>query len=316
MVIVDRDAAHWIETNVALAPPDHAMIRSIGQRFTQTGSLLDDAGYLIKIDETEGGSPIQFARGLIVPIATFSDSRLPDLPIVLVEDSASDGPLYKFILDGLKSLHQCKNSSFDLVHGGGSRIEDVFGEQLKTGRMVACVVDSDRCAPCPTPIPKVERMKKHSASIGNLFSFVCSTPCREAENFVPMSLYLKLSENFDRESSRKLLRIEAAERGKDPADAFWLYFDVKKGFCTDNLQSIKDKTWRNWLERKLSLTVQDLDDFRIHGFGESVLAGFLASEHLLAQFQESFRTQAWRIQFWEFFDQLLWIVFGGKRQVT
>lgn len=316
LVVAERDSAQWILDHIPLGAPDLAMIRSIGHQFTQNGALLESAKYLIRVDICPPEGPHKFDRGVIVPIEHFSDARLAEPAILLVEDTGSDGLMYKFILECLKPLHQCKNLSFDILHGGGDRITKVFEEQLASGRMIACVVDSDRCAPCNAPPTKVVRLRRAAEEAGSSFTFVCNTPGREVENFIPLSVYLELKSDFDKGSSKNLLRIQKDEHPIDELDRFWFFFDVKKGICSDDLPKILDDGWRSWIETRLSLTLNDLEDFRIAGFGEKVLAHFLDSQAHLAKFHDTLKTNEWRLVFWAFFDQLLWILFGGRRQVT
>lgn len=66
---------------------------------------------------------------------------------------------------------------------------------------------------------------------GHLIS-VHKTPCKEIENLIPLEIVQMLECAKGRKEELRALRmieVKERERGIDIGDAYWLYFDIKRG---------------------------------------------------------------------------------------
>lgn len=316
VIVAPRETARWIEQNVELAPIDASIIRAIGHQFTQTGNLLTEAKRFLEVVATSEERTSNYERSEIVPLSYFARKRLADPTVLLVEDSATDGEVYKILLDCLKTNHQCRHPHLEVMHGGGERIGSVLKGQIDNTRLIACVIDSDRPAPFTDKPTKLQRLERIVEESHYPFAFLYCTPVREAENFLPLHILSELKNDFEPRNVEYLLQIAEMEEPANELDRFWFYFDIKQGVCLNDLQKIKNPGWRAWMEERLKLAFEDLDEANISGFGESIMSQILRSNRSIDTLRQSARTNEWRGCFWSFFDDLLWLSFGAHPQFT
>ena len=315
VLVIKRELSQWIADHVDLSKADKSIIREIGQNYTQNGNLIDRARFFMSVNAGPRKTIQKHDTHISVSLDYFADTALAEPTVFLVEDAIGDGRLYEFILKNLTPAHPSKHPSFELAHGGGDRVDDIFGIELDKGRFVACLIDSDRKALCDAEPAKITRLKRISAEKSPLSNVHC-TPGMEAENFVPISVFLNVNRNYDKKSAKHLLEIEDKEEPTSLYDRYWLYFDVKMGTDKAKLGNITTEGWAEWIEKKLELTFAELDEVELSGFGDQILRNLFRSEEHLELFRQELRKRTWRDLFWDIFDELLWLFFGSKRQVT
>jgi hypothetical protein len=204
------------------------------------------------------------------------------------------------------------------MHGGGADLVTVFIEQIRRGRVVCGIVDTDRCSPISQAFTKRDAMRRIAAEMNWPLAFGFSPPCREAENCVPMNLIMEIQSGQTNASNGHFLQIaekEIADR-QDCTTAFWLFVDLKEGLSPDNLSKLANANDRAWLEEKLELIDLDINQRPLLGYGTKVFDQIAVHGHHLAALRSLTRQNHWRTVFSEFMDLLVWIFAGGRRIAT
>ena len=209
-------------------------------------------------------------RTIEVSLNFLANTRLLERTSLLVENAKSDGQFYTYLLDALRPLFKAPRLSFDLIHGGGGDdIPSVFGIELKNGKALCCIVDSDFGFPSS---PKSSKFHKISTAVKDAdwkFAVVMVLPCREVENLIPISVIHSLQCATERRATVKmLLAIELHEQrsGISPNEAFWLYFDAKHGLTFEGIEKLPEAE-RDWIFASLRNPASRRDSSRCQGLG-------------------------------------------------
>lgn len=248
VTVVPRDTALWLTHNLQLSEQDIATANRIKSEYTQNAGLLNQAQVFLKIvadaDHLRGDSD----REIPITLNTFAKTRLSERVAFVVEDIVNDGKTYESILAGIGKRHAARVTAFELLHGGGDRIEETFKKQIEYGRFVVCIVDSDFPAPSDGIPTKAKRLRQIANRENWRAQIIAITPCREIENFIPLEIIRELGLNIDNETIRNLGRIAEREKPSHKTDKYWLYFDIKEGADGERLKRISGEAERKWIE--------------------------------------------------------------------
>lgn len=322
--VLERDLADWAVTSLPLGEADRATLRRLRQSYTQHRRMVDIADHYIRVvaaDAAAVGSAHTLSeadgRAILLTLRELMNSSILSGPTsLLVEDIASDGELFSFLIENCHSVMGLPKPSYRLLHGGGDSIDSVFEATLRMGVPVAVVFDTDFDAPTTSPCAKERRLRAAVARTGARFGFVAPLPCRESENVVPAAAVLAHTHLKSCRGLPILMRIESLEGASGCAhdQRFWLYFDMKGGLAAGAYQAIEPASARSWVAAKCASAGHDPDAEHIEGFGGRAAARVLSEGSSASALREELRTQAWQAVFGSFMRRLLWILAGGRRQ--
>jgi hypothetical protein len=289
-----------------LSERELATLERISQDFTQTADLRRNAFVFVELQghNTTGfilnGNAIQMALDQIIKY------RVLEKSILLVENAATDGMFYQFLIENAHYGPRYANVSFDLGHGGGTTLEMEFRRLANEKRVFAAIVDSDRNSPLAENI-KLHRLVCIKAQAGWPICFATSPPCREAENVIPMDLAMKLPSGLGNGSNRYLLAIADAEivAGHVLGHQFWLFFDLKEGLTGERIEQLEGNE-KGWIEAKLRLIGLDLDQVSLGGYGDRMFAQLSAENRFWDELRKLTRERRWGDIFDIFLTELIW----------
>ena len=318
LVIIRRELAQELSRTITLNEQDRATLARVREQYTQTGGLLAHANIFVRIGHYPHNTLRRIGDRIEMSLDGLLDTRILDRAALLLEDAISDGDLFKFMIRNIRDVLRCPPLNYDVVHGGGARTSDIFEHCLADRRIICVVVDTDANAPSkarPAKIAELERRLLHSAWVGGV---ICPTPVREAENFLPLDLIANLPSARHRGDTLDLFRrigIQELGVGRNPADAHWLFFDIKEGCCKDRVDKLAVED-RAWIEASLTSAGIDVRSYSFLGFGENVLSQLFASNSLCSQFRTLIRHPDWMLLFRSFFAGFVWSFVANARQAT
>jgi len=201
-----------------------------------------------------------------------------------------------------------------LLHGGGADISACLRVEIPHQRVVVSVVDSDKVAPSDTP-SATKRNLDREANRQTFVGMVCETPCKEAENYIPIGTLRAHRQRIcpEFQSFEALENLITDQGTPDASDCVWLYFDLKKGIESDKLDAISDPPVANWLRERYQLGEGQFSDVEIGGFGDSLLRQFLNCGEAVKDFVAFMKSPYWTTHFADFFDLIYWYFAAEKK---
>lgn len=318
LLVVDYDRSAWLLDNVSLSEPERATLKQVAAGYSQTAGLVHDARLFARIASCASDKVVRTSRSIEVSLSAMLKTRLLEQSVLLVENAKSDGQLYTYILDALRPVIKAPRVSFDVMHGGGDDISSVFEMEIKKGRVLCCIVDSDCGFPGAPKSPKVHKIAGAVAAHDWKFALVKVLPCREIENLIPISVLHSLPCAIERYATVKvLLAIEQHEQlsGAAVDGGFWLYFDAKQGLVLDSAEELPEAE-RSWITGKLRKAgIQD-GQLPILGFGLRIVEQLLRSPKHLAEFNQKLKEANMRGFFIECFQEIVWLGAAPVRSFT
>jgi hypothetical protein len=317
LVVAERATIAYVLENWPHSTLEEATLRSLAQEYAQTAGLLAKCYTYIAIVPANQ----QFRRiGKVVdvPLHQICQPYILDRPALLVEDTQSDASLFDAICKNTRDLVGVPTFVWEQMHGGGSRLKNIFAEKISDRRIVCVVTESDRNAPHPAPHQTFNDLTKIKDDASWHLGFVFALPCREVENLLPLEIIETLDCSVERGktiTTLKLISEMELRTGSAPSESYWLYFDVKQGQNPDRLAGDSPLD-RAWIESKLSLVGLANNTVNLDGFGGTIIHQLLQTNFSMARFRDAIRTPKWRAMFGEMFAQLLWICICAPRRVT
>lgn len=292
LFIIPRSIAAWAIDEVDLSARDAAQIKRIGQRYGQTGQFLSSPYPKIWVkpgasDWEETGKDVSVSPNFLV------GSELLQPVGLIVEDQQADGELYKWLVSNFsKRRLGFPPVRVDPIHGGGGAIKRVVESKIKErNRLYAVVVDSDKDTPFCAQKPANKNLKKLCSSTHNQVAFF-ETPCREAENIIPISIIESVTNVACDEN---LSKIKENCKSETSSDNFLLYFDFKDGIDVDKFflkhKDSNDKI--EWLQKALPSSICSLTGYNINGFGDRIIEKFNESNEDKSSLYRHFGYKNW-----------------------
>lgn len=240
-----------------------------------------------------------------------------------MENEKRDGFLYSFALKVLARYPL----AFEIIHGGGADISDVFQAQVMKNSIVVCAVDSDKYTPKVKSNEKLNAIVTIKNRLAWPLCFALSPNCREIENIIPPHILFQLPSGKCN-NDNKILELILKNEVCIPSDAFWNYFDIKKGVVHGKIRKL-DQESLLWLRTKFrgsgieifdvpSQEMGDIpDDYKyIGGYGERVVDQMLRETSLHRSLAEDLRTERCGAAFGDVFSKLEAIFSSTEEIVT
>jgi hypothetical protein len=311
----------WIIERIGsdLKADELAILRQIGHEYSQTAALITQATRLLVVRPLAGRPEAVSNREVVIGLKDIERSRLLEEVVLVVEDSASDGILYKHMLRWLAETLSIPVRPPIIVHGGGSRISKVFEEYVDDGRNVCVISDSDKDSARSPDSIKLRKLKNLPINKHWPIAVVLVPNCREVENIIPYEIARSLVKDPIQLSS--ILALECIQRAEASlkiaaCDHFWLFFDIKKGLNDRSLRKIKCEYARPWLEEKIRLANLKPEEFSIAGFGDNIVNQVFASGRATNDLRKIFKAADWWKTFGSFSHDLMWTCLAKPRQIT
>jgi len=292
------------------------MLERIALEYTQKAELPRRASTYIHVSPTR--SAPNERNGIAIGFKELLDSRILDRSVLLVENIRRDGLLYGELLNSHFDLHHCPPPAYEPMHGGGADLTTVFVEQIKRGRIVCGIVDTDRNSPISQAFTKRDAMRRIADEMNWPLAFAISPPCREAENCLPMGLIMDIQSGRSNGSNPHFLQIsdKEIENKHDCCATFWLFVDLKEGISVETLAKVVNVEERAWLDAKLELIGLDISKYPLQGYGMKIFDQMATHGQHVADLRTLTRQNDWRTIFADFLNYLVWIFAGGRRIAT
>ncbi|WP_146160957.1 hypothetical protein [Ensifer sp. NM-2] len=292
------------------------MIVKLGNEFTQSAGLRDDAIIRICIDPLHRSGPEISDGAIIIGLEDADSPYLFDRVNLVVEDTASDGELYLQMVMAHLPEYGGGNVSFDLRHGGGQASDSIFQRQIEQ-RCIVCVVgDSDKLHPQKGEPAKLLRTKRIIEESAWPFAWAFALPCREIENLIPTHILGKLAcagaKAADLDALTTIHRAEDAA-GLAADEFFGMYYDLKEGIDERRLNGVWPEHISDWVRAKLLIAG---DDVRLTGFGSNIIRQLLGTPAVLREFLAHTKKEAWQRLYGHIIRFVLWLGFAPMRQIV
>lgn len=325
--VLPRRIASWALENLPFTTRQKSHLTDIKQHHATRGALPRKAGAYLEICLEELEVQVQDDRAFRIGVKTFLSGEYADTKAALViEDLVNDAGLYQHLLNETRKLTNVPSFSFEPVHSGGSRILPVFNSEIAKEKVVCCLVDTDKIAPCAAKSATARQVlnvvqRRNVTPTHTERSFIGGAFCsvgHELENSIPFHIARDLVE-VNGLSLEILGRIVSQDQVPQDHDCFWLFFDIKEGLCGATLASkrqsghISEDTFQ-WLLDKLDIDEENLQQTTIEGFGDGIVQKFLNCHLSLKKFHEFTRTDYWKGLFLEPFELLLWFFAAPPRE--
>ncbi|MCJ7871280.1 hypothetical protein [Phaeobacter sp. J2-8] len=314
-VIIDRRVCDWAKENLSCNNRERAQLDRLKELYTQRGSLPSIARSILEVEvgqlQLTEVTPHKYRIGHkpLLNGSYLEDARL------LVEHIENDGDILRIILNETRRKHPIRAFRFSLLHGGGADIAACLRVEIPNRHIVVSVVDSDKVAPNDTP-SATKRKLDREANNQTFVGMVCETPCKEAENYIPIATLRAHRQKICPEfiSFETLESLITDQNVTGESDCVWLYFDLKKGIESEKLDAISDPSVVDWLRERYQLSDSQFSDIEIGGFGDAILRQFLNCGEAVKDFVSFMNTPYWKTHFANFFDLIYWY-FASERKV-
>ena len=307
LVVIERNTAEFLIHKVSLSGSDKALLKRLHQQFTQNGRLHERAPVYIEVNV--GGDAIKKeGRCFRVPLNFIGANTFGAPSQLLTEDANYDAKLINFILRSVRDVSGAPTFSFVEEHGGGASTLQRYISGLCGKKIGICIMDTDRKSPFADicGITK-QAITARGESNWPLFDVV-PLPCHELENVVPHTVVSTLNCAAGCEWNSKIPRIENWERlgRKSENEAFWLFFDVKRGLSHVDVELLSEKEVA-WVQPRLNVLGTLPAGWTYPGYGKSVVAQLLDNNRALDAFRKAIRHSAWQRIFVQYFVNIIWV---------
>ncbi|WP_417274302.1 hypothetical protein [Celeribacter halophilus] len=314
LILLDRAICDWAKDSLNLGGREIAQLDRLKALYSQRGTLPQTALSYLKVETGETLlteiSPHKYSIGH----RAFLDANYVRDSNLLIEHIENDGEMLKIILREASRRHPAPTYAFQALHGGGADIAACLRVEIPKRHVVVSIADSDKVAPNDkTSVTKrnLEREAERQTFVG----MVCETPCKEAENYIPLTILRTHQQQLCPEFS-SIDSLETLIQNQDVAgksDCLWLFFDLKKGIQAEKLDRIQNPPVAAWLAQKYQLGGRRFSDIEISGFGDGILRQFLDCGEAIKDFVKFMKTPYWATHFADFFDLVLWYFASEKK---
>lgn len=314
LVVVDRMICDWVKAHLSLNNREVAQLDRLKELYTQRGGLPSIARSILEVEV--GNAPLAEHQPHKYRIGhqPFLSGNYLEAAKLLVEHIENDGDMLELILSETRKRHAVRAYNFDKLHGGGADIAACLRIEIPLQHVVVSVVDSDKVAPCDTASATKRNLDREAAK-QTFVGMVCETPCKEAENYIPLDVLRAHRQRicpgyvcFD-----ELDRLVSAQTVVGASDCIWLYFDLKRGIEAGKLDAISSPPVSAWLRERYQLGEDSFSDIEITGFGDAILRQFLNCGEAVRDFVAFMKTPYWRTHFADFFDLIYWYFAAEKK---
>lgn len=315
--VIEREAANWLAGHADLNQMSKATLLRLRERYGQFAGMLKDATCYIEVSNETRAQVSNQARVVhMKPEQIVQSSILCSPTKLVVEDIASDGEIYKFLLENIFDKLRVPLPRWVLSNGGGDRIEEMVRADLASKCAVAVLFDTDFWAPTSDPCPKERRVRRVVEEIGWSVVSVFPTPCRESENFIPLEVMLRHKHLAAYPCCGILHKINVKEEDNGAEDPkFLIYFDMKEGIDAETLVKMSDNQ-RDWVLGKLGLIGINPEQQPICGFGSGIFERIQKDNAAMSLLRSEIRGSKWLETFGIYFKNLLWVLAGARPQFT
>jgi len=320
LAVISRAVCDWVEQHVGLSWADRGHLNSLRAEYATRGSLQNSGRPITRV--VIGDDAPRWSHGEVFSIGHkkyIEGAYSLRSALVVVEDVDTDGELYQLILREVQKIAGGPCITFDVVHGGGTRMPEVFDRELKKGVVAVCIIDSDKSTPLSGISGTAKKMKamtqNRNAAAGGVNSFIGDivvTNGREVENYIPYKIVEDMKVYANHPAHPKIRPIcGQLDWREGESDALWLFFDVKQGLA--GAEILKKRASGEispdefeWLCNKVGVDEEGIKNVEIEGFGPNIVKNFFRDATAVGEFHRFVRMQCWRKVGAETFDGLLW----------
>jgi hypothetical protein len=314
LIIIDRKVCSWAKENLDFNGREQAQLDRLRESYTQRGTLHLSARVILEVEVGSTQLVEHAPHKYRIGHRPFLNGRYFEASRLLVEHIENDGDMLKLILSETRRRHLISSYDYLLLHGGGADIAACLRVEIPEQRVIVSVVDSDRVAPCDTSSATKRNLDREAAK-QTFVGMVCETPCKEAENYIPLGILNAHSQRLCPEYAylNELEQLVEGQSVLGPSDCFWLFFDLKRGVEAGKLGAVSIIPVADWLRQKYQLGDDGFSDIQITGFGDGILRQFLSCGEAVKDFVAFMKTAYWRTHFGDFFDLIYWYFVAEKK---
>lgn len=307
LVVIDRKICEWAKGNLSLNNRELAQLDRIRELYTQRGSLPAIAGCSLEVVTGDAQLVEHEPHKYQIGHRPFLAGNYLEASRLLVEHIENDGDMLDVVLNETRRKHPVKSYNFQRLHGGGADIAACLRIEVPNQHVVVCVVDSDKIAPSG-PSSATKRNLDREAQRQTFVGMACETPCKEAENYIPLSILRDHRQRICPEYPcfENLTNLVDNQTVNGRSDCFWLFFDLKRGLEAEKLSAVVAEPTSTWLRERYQLGEANFADVHISGFGDAILRQFLNCGEAVRDFVKFMRGGYWQTHFADFFDLIYW----------
>ena len=314
LVVIERKVCDWAKLHLDFNNRELAQLDKLKELYTQRGGLPAIARSILEV-EVGSMQLVEYApHKYRVGHQPFLNGSYLEAARLLVEHIENDGDMLELILREMRRRHPVQSYNLLRLHGGGADIATCLKIEIPHRRVVVCVVDSDKVAPCDTP-SATKRKLDREAEKQTFVGMVCETPCKEAENYIPLDTLKRHKKRICPEyvCFDELENLVKGQTVAGTSDCFWLFFDLKRGVEADKLDTFTAPPIADWLHERYQLHDNKFSDVHITGFGDAILRQFLNCGEAVKDFIAFMKTPYWQTHFADFFDLIYWYFAAENR---
>lgn len=314
LIVIDRKVCVWAKECLNFNQREIAQLDRLRELYTQRGALPSNARVILEV-EVGSAQLLEYApHKYRIGHQPFLNGRYLESARLLVEHIENDGDMLELVLNEIRRRHPISSYNFLRLHGGGADIAACLRFEIPQQRVVVSVVDSDKVAPCDTTSATRRNLDREAAR-QTFVGMACESPCKEAENFIPLSILNAHRQRICPEYGcfDALENLVTGQTVSGSSDCFWLFFDLKRGVEADKLDTFSTPPVSDWLHRKYQLGDDTFSDIQITGFGDGILRQFLNCGEAVKDFIAFMKTPYWQTHFESFFDLIYWYFAAEKK---
>lgn len=227
-------------------------IASINQGFTEKQLFLDEVLFYVCVDFSVRNESMRYeeaASAFNVCYSFFTFVEMTHPTILALEDS-TDFDLYKYIAQTFCSFltRQPEQLKFDIRHGGGSRVVNIYNSAIENKNFVFCIVDADISHPEQGYGSTASRFHTNLHDTIKKTGFVYPLKQHEIENLIPLSI---LSEVVHNDYRDKTSLIDFLERAVEVDSRIKDFLDLKDGMTIEKAVDLDKRYSPFWMTEQI-----------------------------------------------------------------
>jgi hypothetical protein len=291
-------------------------LQTLDLDYTQSGSLVSSSSCVLTVRLSTQVDRPRRDNQVIVDVQTFLHERLYMPGVLIVENAARDGTLFKIIIQAVARRLGVGRVYVETAHGGGEDIVRTVESQIEQRKYIVCVIDSDKVSPFCQAFAKATKIERVIHETDWKFIKLIVLGCHEIENMLHPEIILGLRCSLQYPSTDIIRRLVDVEGDLFGEDSMWRYFDIKDGLDNEKVASL-DKKRADWVKRKLGAIGLNEHRFVIYGFGTNVI-DCLLNEHSKHQLMSDFilNNKSWNAALRNLYEDLAWRFVGRMPSYT
>lgn len=313
-IIIPRNVAAWALSNLNLSDIDKAHLQRLRAEYTQLADQFNKSSIVMSVVSENLLEWRENRRLIVIGRELFINGNYLQGTVVILENGTTDGAIFNLILSHESKRVSFGKISYEIVNGGGSVTASELTRMVAATRAIVCICDTDLKVPGGSRSATYNSVMAAAAKLP-LVGIAVGTPGGEVENFLPLPIISHLSGGTGASSCDILSKVMESQGQCRSADCFWLHFDLKRGLA-GMIPHLNTEEKRSWISEKLGLSINELTNSYLPGFGDSIISLFLENNIAMAEFHRFSRSEYWIYHFSEWIHKILWVVCGRPESRT